>query len=126
MTTERIAELRALADACFRGPWTATDWTVDCEGDPGNNCDGGCTRCDGEGTHEQIAIESPDEYPDGQVVGVIDLVGLQDFARPHAAFIASARTALPELLDEVERLEAEGARLRDALDRARAALKGTP
>ena len=35
--------------------------------------------------------------------------------KANAAFIATARTALPALLDEVERLTADNARLRDAL-----------
>lgn len=74
---ERLAELRALADAASEGPWTA----------------GGPYMRDHEVT---IAKHLP----------MLDLTW-DELGAANAAFIAEARTALPELLAEVERLRVE-------------------
>lgn len=99
--------IRALADACFRAPWTATTFTVECDRHD-------YEECPGEGEHEAERIESPDEYPaypDSPQV-VADVPGMEMFSKPHAAFIAAARTDVPALCDRVEALEAA---LADAL-----------
>lgn len=82
MTPARIAELRALADAATPGPWDGTDYSVSGQTD---------------GRSQFVAAVSCEVYDSNPRYA-------QD-----SAFIASARTAVPELLDEVERL-------RDALE----------
>ena len=90
-----LTEWERLAAACFEGPWTASEWSVDCDGVGLENCDGGCTACDGEGVRDVIAIEAPEAYPDGQVIGTC---GLSQFSSAHSAFISAARTAVPVLV----------------------------
>ena len=92
--------IRALADECFRAPWKAETFVVKC--DFLEHAESGYEECDGE--HEVERIESPDEYPDGQVVA--DVPGMEMFSKHHAAFIAAARTDVPALCDRVEALEA--------------------
>lgn len=91
MAPDRVAELRALADAATPGPWTLYDRGVGWE-----------------------VSELPDVH-DGTT-----------FNRPDAEFVAAARTAIPELLDDVEQLRAQRGdafreieRLEGQLDRVR-------
>jgi hypothetical protein len=101
-----IPALRALADVCFVGPWRAEDWRVDCQ------CEEDCGD-----DHEHATVTAPAEYPHDpespQVIaqidtidGIITMLGLGQYAKPHAAFIAASRTAIPALCDEVEHLRA--------------------
>ena len=88
MTPDELARLRALADAATVGPREAfgthiTAWAGDA----------GCEGCSG--------ILSPQHAPE---CGEREVAGAD---APDAAFIAAARTAVPALLDEVERLRAE-------------------
>jgi hypothetical protein len=99
-----VKAIRARADACFVAPWVATNFAVECGHPVGEGED--CSRCAGEGETEVERIESPNEYPDGGQV-VADVPGLEMFSKPHAAFIAAARTDVPALCDEVVRLKAE-------------------
>jgi hypothetical protein len=99
--------IRARADACFRAPWTASPFAVRC--DIVEHADSGFEDCDGE--HDIERIESPEEYPDGQVVA--DVPGMEMFSKPHAVFIAAARTDVPALCDRVEALEAALRRIVD-------------
>ena len=78
MTPERIAELRALADAATRGPWTVADLRHQRGG--------------------QIRI-----FPHGDI-HIANVLARHEDAVANAEFIAAARSALPALLDEVERL----------------------
>lgn len=87
MTAERIAELRALAEKATPGPW---HWRS--------------TYDDGEWPHLLGA-----KFENGVQVRVLeasDVDGCVDLLVDgyDSAFIAAARTALPEALDEVERL----------------------
>lgn len=97
MSEDELKAIRARADACFRAPWTAGSFVVKCE-DVGHADNDAC-----EGEHDIERIESPDEYPDGQVIA--DVPGMEMFSKPHAAFIAAARTDVPALCDEVMRLQ---------------------
>lgn len=111
-----LNELERLANACFVGPWKANTWEVEC---PDLYIDGGCGD-----THDVETLTAPKEYPQDeecpQVItqidsthgGKIEIVGLERFAKPHAAFIAAARTAVPELIARVRELEAENKKLR--------------
>ena len=92
MTPERIAELRALCDAATPGPWYVN-------------------RIKGY-TDNQIETTDPAHVarkPWGHVVATTGLgagdVSQQKFERD-SDFIAAARIALPEALDEIERLRA--------------------
>ena len=104
ISTEEIQRLHTLCDAAFRAPWTASTWEVECEDE----------ECCGN-SHDCETIESPDEYPDGQVVaqvhddGTIHTPGLSEFAKANAAFIAAARSALPQALDALEEARRESA-----------------
>ena len=77
MTDERLAELRALADAATPGIWDFTSHNV-------------------PGTYRAHILGEPP-------VLIISMARRDE----DLAFIAASRTAIPELLDEVERLRAE-------------------
>jgi hypothetical protein len=85
MTPERLAELKALADAATPGPWEAT-----------NGSRAAIERVEGRVLvrhvhHDTMVILRPDGTR-------------RAFAFEDLPFIAAARTAVPELLAEVERL----------------------
>jgi hypothetical protein len=89
MTPERIAELRELCEMATPGPWS-----FECldAGDDEDDASGGCWQ-----VPEPLVTPSSDgDYLNGR----------------NAWFIAAARTALPEALDEIERLRAEVAAMR--------------
>jgi|SRR5690625_2284593 len=88
MTPDRIAELRALADAATSGPWRVRWFPVD--------------TVTGEGG--DYVVEAGDISGHAE-----ELICYGDW---DGDFIAAARTAVPELLAEVERLTT-------SLDRAR-------
>lgn len=85
MTPERRAEYRRLADAATPGPW---EWSHLLN--PNGLLSGDC---------EVIAI-------------LPEHTCSLEMLEADAAFIAASRTAVPELLDEVERLEALNASLK--------------
>ena len=87
MTSERMAEIRALYEAASEGPWV---WDVDRIIGPGDGVYGDTI------THEPCGAQGCENA----------------FTSPgDAAFIAAARTAVPELLNEVEHLRAGNALL---------------
>lgn len=86
VTPERVAELRALADAATPGPWEYG--TAMCCPDMGW-VDGPSGRVCGLATKSTHGMNAED-----------------------AEFCAASRTALPEALDEIERLRAENDELR--------------
>lgn len=92
MTPARLAELRAVADAATKGPWVAVI------------ADGACLGIDAEADPDGIVETDAGHYPPKPA---------------DAVFIAAARAAVPDLLDEIERMRAvvEAAeRVRDARD----------
>ncbi len=102
MTTDLDA-LQALADAATPGPWT-DHWANDERSDLG----------------EAAIVSGPGTGLEGIVVGTLYYDGLHTACRAEdAAFIAAARTAVPELIAEVRALRAEVERLRDALENVR-------
>ena len=82
MNDERLTELRALADAATSGPWKVSD-----------------TPLAPDFENAWVVLE---DGRDGLHAGYDGQFSVAD-----AAFIAASRTAIPELLDEVERLRAE-------------------
>ena len=103
-----IARVRELdAGRAWKPPWAAHTFEIDCPCPNGEHC--------GE-THTCEEVEAPEAYPDGQCVVQIDVPGLERFARPTAELIAEYRTAAPLLAAEVERLRAQVAELRAALE----------
>ena len=85
MTPERIAELRALAAAATPGPWLDDSYRVHV-GDPYAK----------DGPYYVIAdLKHRDEPSDDGFAGTV---------YGNRAFIAAARTALPEALDAIERV----------------------
>jgi hypothetical protein len=112
-------DLRALAEAAFRGPWRAETWEVWCE-DASDDCGG--VDCGGE--HSVHTVLAPEVYPadpeSPQVVMQIDDVdgrmrtpGLEQFASANARYIAAVSPdVVLAMLDEIDRLRAE--RERDA------------
>lgn len=91
----RIARDRALAEAASPEPWTV-DEGGDVDGTPFRHIEG--WRDEGDGW---MCLDAAD-----------------------AAFIAAARSLLPEYVTEVERLGTENARLRTALSEIQAAVDG--
>lgn len=94
MTDEELKVIEERAAAAFCGPWTYTRFEIECRHDEIHSED------------EVFRIESPAEYPDGQVVCDVfcDVPGLERFAEPNGKFIAHAREDIPKLLAEVRRL----------------------
>lgn len=90
MTPDELKRLRELCEKATAGPWKSDYcgdvWTI--SGEVPHVNDGGMELFQGIGT----TTRGPDNG--------------------NAAFIAAARTAVPALLDEVERLEEENAMLR--------------
>jgi hypothetical protein len=84
ITAERLAELRALADAATSGAWTIEDYS-----EPGSS---------GFRIYNEAGDCIAGNF-DYEVGGVLE--------RVDAEFIAAARAAVPELLAEVERLRGE-------------------
>lgn len=107
-----LDELERLEKAAFRAPWKYSRWVVECEtctSGEGDEC--ADPNCDGEET-ECVTIESPDEYPSGQVVAQIDgkgisVPGILDLADRNGELIVALRNAAPALI--------AAARERDAL-----------
>ncbi|MES9587783.1 hypothetical protein ABWK57_02615 [Streptomyces sp. NPDC094045] len=89
MTPERLAEILARADAALPGPWCTDAWEIY------------------QGTEYEAGAEWIGETARG-VAGAADLE--QD--RATAAFVAAARTDVPDLVAAVELLAAEVAGLR--------------
>lgn len=95
MTTERLAAIRARAEAATEGPWEA--------------CEGG-----------EPSIWSPSRIVIGNYTqrDEWESAAWEDGSPEDRAFIAAARTDVPDLLDHIETLTSEVERLRGALDAA--------
>lgn len=98
MTDERKIQLRALCNAAKTGPWHVFHMSGEIS----------VLGLDSMGVVPSLPDADP--YTEARVVG-------------NLYFIAEARTAVPELLDEVERLEVDNAALRAKLESARNELK---
>ncbi len=73
--------------------------------------------CDGVRERPWSIREFKEHYPFKVAIDNIDGASVaEDIHRHHATFIINARTAMPLLIAEVERLEAENAKLREALE----------
>ena len=92
MTDERINELRALCDAASPGPWRA----YSCDDLPRSACAIRSAEFDAQrdGDGDVVRDTNRDECH-------------HMMTRADAELIAAARTALPEALDEIERLRAD-------------------
>jgi len=104
MTPERIKDLRALCEAATEGPWEAWESSRACE--LASRVDAPSTGFKDKPEYAAVCYLSPYN---------------KEFA--DCRFIATARTALPEALDEVERLRGEVERLRTALSTGTLALR---
>lgn len=106
MTDDELKKLRALAGAATPGPWIAQ---------PDN--DAGPARVGSLATDEWfVSVDRHNggkEYRDGWIERWVP----KENANATAAFIAVARTAVPALLDEVERLRATCEGLRVEVER---------
>jgi hypothetical protein len=114
LPTETLDELERLEREAFRAPWTYDQWEVECSACEGgtNEPESGCTNPDCDGADAPIiAVESPEEYPDGQVVAQISVPGLLCLADKNGALIAKMRNALPALLHSAKALAAERAKV---------------
>lgn len=105
MTPEQRAELRRLCEEATEGPW---EWVIEDESMLSLGTEGivmentvlWCNRCD---SCIKYVREQPERF-DAWRCGMPNKI--------NSDFIAASRTALPALLDEVERLEAEIERLK--------------
>lgn len=91
MTEERLRELEALEQAATRGPWEVQDASNPDEDEPCYRGIRGWTDESSDGTYLKLSVDD-------------------------AAFVAESRTALPELIAEVRRLQAEQTFVRSMLD----------
>ncbi len=82
MTVEELQEWANLAEAATPGPWWVNKYATDMS----------CTE------HE-VGVRTDDM--------ILASMGIDDVAMPDASFIAAARDAVPALIAEVRRLQAE-------------------
>lgn len=122
MTPDRLNEIEALANAATAGPWRST-WG-ETEGDVGYRDDTATVRS------ESPAFASATDRIVTGALWVDGILGMLPEGRypacrePDAAFIASARTAVPELIAEVRAKDAEIEQLQASLGAAIEALRG--
>ncbi|HEU4641258.1 MAG TPA: hypothetical protein VFS44_02305 [Gemmatimonadaceae bacterium] len=91
LTAERLAEIKQRADAATPGPW----WTRDHGNHPPNTLSG-------------VSIFAPpDARPfKGNLVAFTGTADIYEDGQRDAAFISEARTDVPDLVAEIERLHA--------------------
>lgn len=115
-----LEELEALESRAFRAPWTYSKWDIEC---PTCESEGDCNNPECDGAHAPCTtIESPDEYPNRQIVAQFTVPGLSELADRNGAFIVALRNAFPELLAaarERDKLLARVAELEVQLDALR-------
>lgn len=104
ITPAQLAEWRRIADEATEGPW---EWAID----TWRGGYSGLFSC-----HDQSEVCVPSHCNDGDDGDAWFDDGLTP---PNRIFISTARTAMPALLDELERLEADNARLRAELEARR-------
>ena len=101
MTPDHLAEVKARAEAATPGPWTADLSEGDCgvylEDCPRGleDCDDACPQCDRWEILKGGLVDGPDYVECGEY---------SYFSDNDAEFIAHARTDIPDLIAEVERL----------------------
>ena len=88
MTPERLAEIRVRAEAATQGPWEAQDYSAD----PGDEVS--CITAGEPGTMRQRAVAYAIAYS----------WTTPESCAADATFIAAARTDVPDLVAEIERL----------------------
>lgn len=123
-----LDELGRLEREAFRAPWTYDQWEVECSACEGgtNEPETGCPNPDCNGANAPIvAVEAPEEYPNGQLVAQISVPGLLSLADKNGAMIAQLRNAAPELLRRASQLAAVEAFLREHGEHLRAAAEFT-
>lgn len=113
MTESELSEIEARANAAFCAPWTYSHFLIECQ-HSWDEEESECRTCRGEGEAWITRVESPDEYPDGQVIA--EIPGLETLSDRNGAFIAHARTDVPALVAEVRRLHVEIQRLEDSIE----------
>lgn len=112
MTPERLAELKALCEAATPGPWEWTD-TYGCDSDDDELDNLFCG---------QVIVKLPDTDDQGwrsastRHLWFGDMENCTGCDIANAQLIAAARTAVPELIAEVERLQGIERRLREYLE----------
>jgi len=112
LTAETIAELERLEREAFRAPWTYDRWEVECDACCGGEAECSNTDCNGE-EYPLVAVESPEEYPGGQLVAQITVPGLLCLADKNGELIAKMRNALPALLAQAKLSAERGERIRE-------------
>ena len=98
MTPDRIADLKALCEAATEGPWRVSG-----DGFGGDRIDMGNVGC-----NTPINITSgggSGEWSITRFLAHVSAGGNIDERLAHAAMFAESRTAVPELIAEVERLQ---------------------
>ena len=100
MTNDRIKQLRALCEAAADGPWRA------------GRADMVSYTFEGPKAFKNVYGPRESEHPNmpGEMIPTEEARAYGDKCIEGAQFIAEARTALPEALDEVERLRAYATR----------------
>lgn len=93
MTNEELLKLKALAEQATPGPWKISEWCA----------------MDGPITFGRFGIETDD----GSDIAICYAKGMMN--KWDADFVASARQAMPELVEEVLRLRAEVSKLTGAI-----------
>lgn len=126
LTAEQLAEWKRVCESATPGPWAVWDGP--------KYCGGGADLCiaTGDGSDEWLAnmdhrwnhfAGSHNHHEDNHAPDAhCDICSFSDDIteeqRATAAFIATARTAMPALIAEVERLRAENVKLKKAANRA--------
>jgi len=112
LTREQLLHGKKLLEESFLCPWYYKQYEIEC-----GTCAGGTTSvCNGkeyvecpnpecDGSHVPCTfVESPKEYPDGQVVATIDVPGFSDLAEKNGECICWLRNNATTLIDAYEEL----------------------
>jgi len=107
LTRQQLLHGKKLLEESFRCPWHYKQYEIEC-----GTCAGGTTGvCNGkeyvecpnpecDGSHVPCTfVESPTEYPDGQVVATIDVPGFSDLAEKNGECICWLRNEGLRLID---------------------------
>ncbi len=122
LTAETIEELERLEREAFRAPWTYDRWEVECDACSDGEPECSNTDCNGE-EYPLVAIESPEEYPGGQLVAQITVPGLLCLADKNGAFLVALRNAAPALIASARLAAERGERIRGLAEAAESVLR---
>jgi len=105
LTREELAHGRALLQAAFSGPWSYSEWQIEC-----GACadDGECSIPECDGSHvPNTTIEALEAYPSppGQVVAQISVPGLSSLADKNGEAICWLRNNAESLIAAREQLD---------------------